>query len=112
MGGANKEAAGKYLEFIAQAEWQKVMTVESGIQAGRTGIDYSDYIGKDPWYQAFLDAMPGIVAQTQPGWEKFDAQVRKVAQTKISEMYAKNRPFKQVLDELQSEFEILVKQNP
>ncbi|HLH71899.1 MAG TPA: sugar ABC transporter substrate-binding protein [Chloroflexota bacterium] len=110
-GGANKEAAGKYLDFISQPQWQKVMTEESGIQAGRTGIDYSDYLSKNPWYQAFLDAMPGVVAETEPGWEKFDAQVKKIAQSKISEMYAKNRPVKQVLDEMQSQFEQLVKQN-
>ena len=48
-GGANKEAAGKYLDFISQPEWQKAMTVESGINSGRVkGVDYGDYVAKTP----------------------------------------------------------------
>lgn len=109
--GKNKEAAGKYLNFIAKPEWQKVMTVESGNMAGLMGIDYSDYIAKTPWYQTFVDAMPNIQVNSAPGWDIFNEQWQKVARSKIAEMYAKNRQPKTVLDEMQTEFEKLVKQN-
>jgi multiple sugar transport system substrate-binding protein len=109
---ANKEAAGKYLNFISQPQWQKAMTIESGINSGRVkDVDYSDYLAKNPWYQPFLDAMPTAVFNVAPGWDLFNAQYTKVIQSKTAEMYAKNRPVKQVLDEVQVELEKLVKEN-
>jgi multiple sugar transport system substrate-binding protein len=109
--GTNKEAAGKYLNFISKPEWQKVMTVESGNIAGLMGIDYSDYVKERPWYQTFIDALPTIQINSAPGWEMFNEQWLKVSQSKIAEMYAKNRPAKTVCDEIQTEFEKLVKAN-
>ncbi|MCC6630180.1 MAG: extracellular solute-binding protein [Chloroflexi bacterium] len=109
---ANKEAAGKYLNFISQPQWQKAMTVESGINSGRVkDVDYADYLAKNPWYQPFLDAMPTAVTNIAPGWDLFNAQYTKVIQSKTAEMYSKNRPVKAVLDEIQAELEKLVKDN-
>jgi multiple sugar transport system substrate-binding protein len=110
-GGANKPAAGKYLDFISQPEWQKTMTVESGINSGRAGIDYSDFLAKNPWYQPFLDSLNSVVPDPAPGWGKINAQWRKVVQNKLAEMYAQNRPVKQTLDDIQAQVEDLVKQN-
>ena len=109
--GTNKEAAGKYLNFIAKPEWQKVMTVESGNMSGLMGVDYSDFVKAKPWFQTFIDAMPNIQINSAPGWDLFNERWTKIAQSKIAEMYAKNRPVKTVLDEVQTEFEKLVKEN-
>ena len=109
-GGANKEAAGKYLNFISQPQWQKTMTVESGINSGRVkGVDYADYVAKNPWYQPFLDAMPTVVTNVAPAGTSSMPSTARSSSRRRPRCTPRTGRLKQVLDEIQAELEKLVR---
>ena len=106
---ANKALAGKFLDFYKQEEQQMISLNHGKIIPGRDKLDYEQFLKDNQWFHAFLDSAPAAKHTSAPGWGVFEAQRVNLVQAKISEMVATNRPVEDVLNELQTEFENLVK---
>ncbi len=110
--GKNKESAWKYLEFIAQPEWQRKYLELTYTTPGMLGVEPSPEVSqKVPWLKIFAQTnrYTDIPVRTSPLGD-YENQLYKIVAPHVMAVLLKNEPPEKTLAAAQKEFEAYLKE--